>query len=134
MLSFESWCWFISQDSMAPFCFETAPSSFSFQWYGATSTPPSCQGMPRKEMASMSSAVPCLTLTMMDIMMPRRLWSSKNILPFLLTTALKWDHRPDESAQPFLSHTIRIYVCDISDYPGSPLKYLINFNVLLSVW
>lgn len=129
----ESWCWFISHDNMAPCSFETILSSFLFQLYGTTFMAPYCKGMLKKEMVSMLSVVPSLILIMTDIMIPWRLWNSKNVFHLLLKTALKWDYHPAESAEPFLSDTVHIYVHDISDYAGSPLKYLINFDVLLSV-
>lgn len=108
-------------------------TSFLFQLYGTTFMVPFCKDMWRKEMVSMLSAVLCLTLIMMDVMIPQRPWGSKNIFHLLLKTAVKWDYHPVESVELFLSDTIHIAEHDISDYTGSPLKYLINFDVLLSV-
>lgn len=108
-------------------------SSFLFQWYGTTFTAPYCQGMQRKETVSTLSVALYLTLIMMDVMIPQRSWSSKNIFHFLLKTAVKWNYRPVESAGPFLSDSIHIDVHDISDYTESPLRYVIKFDVLLSV-
>lgn len=119
---FESWYSCISHGSLAPCSFATTLSSFLFQLYGATSTAPSCKGMLKKETASMLSAAPCLTPIMMDVTMHQRLWSSKNVFYSLLKTAVKRDDCPIESAEPFLSSTIHIYICDISDYTGTPLN------------
>lgn len=94
---------------------------------------PFCQGMQKKEMASMSSAVLCLTLITTDVMIPQRPWSSKNIFHLLLKTVVVWDYHPVQSAEPFLSDTVPIDGHAISDDTGNPLKYLINFDVLLGV-
>lgn len=91
--------WFMSSCS-----FDTVTSSFLFQLYGNTCMAPYCRGMLKKEMVSMLSAVLCLILIMMDVMIPWRLWSSKNIFHLLLNTALKWDYHLVEWAEPLLSN------------------------------
>ena len=84
--------WFMSSCS-----FDTVASSFLFQLYGSTCMAPYCRAMLKKEMVLMLLAVLYLILIMTDVMIPWRLWSSKNIFHLLLNTALQWDYHPPSS-------------------------------------